>query len=63
MFVSAEQKQLETQLDTLTAELKKLTGLLADKGAGPQRVGPGLLNAMLKLKGSQGADSDDEDSD
>jgi hypothetical protein len=33
-------------------EQKRLTGLLADKGAGPESAGEGLLRAMLQLKDS-----------
>uniref|UniRef100_A0A7S0R1T5 P53 and DNA damage-regulated protein 1 n=1 Tax=Chlamydomonas leiostraca TaxID=1034604 RepID=A0A7S0R1T5_9CHLO len=56
-----DQKHIDQQLDELTRELKKLTALLADKGAGPA-VGPGMLNAMLHLRDTEAErDSDDED--
>lgn len=57
----ADQKRIDQQLEEFTRELKKLTALLADKGAGPD-VGPGMLNAMLKLRDTEAEkDSDDED--
>lgn len=49
----ADQQAIAKELEQLRAEEKRLMALLADKGAGPQNVGPGVLNAMLMLKGNQ----------
>jgi hypothetical protein len=62
----ADQQELDKRMEQLRAEEKRLTRLLAEKGAGPARMGPGTLSAMLNLKdsgrkgtGSSGSDSDD----
>ncbi len=46
----ADMRQHESRLEELRRDEKRLMGLLADKGAGPQRVGPGVLQAMLTLQ-------------
>ena len=45
---------VEGRIEALRLEEKRLTAQLADKGAGPQNVGPGMLNAMLNLKDRRG---------
>jgi hypothetical protein len=51
--VPPEHARLEARLAELRAEQKRLTGLLADRGAGPEGAGEGLLRAMLQLKGTK----------
>lgn len=46
----ADQQRLEAHISELRDEQKRLTSLLADKGAGPESAGEGLLRAMLQLK-------------
>ncbi len=45
---------MEQRLEDLRAEQKRLTAQLADKGAGPDGAGDGLLRAMLHLKDNKG---------
>ena len=54
----AEQKRLDHQMEELKREEKRMVGLLADKGAGPQNLGPAMINAMLKLRDKKGGGSD-----
>ena len=51
---STDQRRLEGHIEALRAEQKRLTGLLADKGAGPEGAGEGLVRAMLTLRDSSG---------
>lgn len=49
---AAEQASVEQELALVRAEEKRLMGMLAERGAGPQSCGPGVLHAMLSLGGS-----------
>jgi hypothetical protein len=51
---AADQQWVEGRLNQLRQEEKRLIAALADQGAGPQRVGPGMLNAMLTLNAAGG---------
>lgn len=53
-MLQADLEGYEARLTTLRAEEKRLIGLLAEKGAGPGRVGPGMLRAMLNLQDPAG---------
>jgi hypothetical protein len=44
-----DQARLEVEMEAARKQLKHLTGLLAEKGATPEDVGPGMLQAMLSL--------------
>jgi len=48
----SDQKRLDRRLDDLRSQQKRLTAQLADRGAGPEGAGEGLLNAMLNLRDS-----------
>ncbi|KAI8471983.1 MAG: hypothetical protein J3K34DRAFT_520175 [Monoraphidium minutum] len=52
--IEADQERLEARLAELRAAQKRLTAALADRGAGPEGAGEGLLRAMLNLKDSGG---------
>lgn len=47
--MESELLQQRDCLDRLHKEQKRLIALLAEKGASPESVGPGLLGAMLNL--------------
>jgi len=46
----AEQEEVEQELVRTRAEEKRLTAMLAERGAGPASVGPAMLSAMLNLE-------------
>jgi hypothetical protein len=47
----ADQKEVEARLESLGVEEKRLLARLSEKGALPESLGPGMLNAMLNLRG------------
>ena len=47
----ADHNEVELELEALGSEEKRLMALLMDRGAGPQGVGPGVMSAMMNLKG------------
>lgn len=48
--IEADQKKIEAHIEELRTQQKRLTAQLAEKGAGPEGAGEGLLRAMLELK-------------
>jgi hypothetical protein len=51
---NTDEARLEAQLADLRAQQKLLTARLADRGAGPEGTGEGVLRAMLRLRDGGG---------